>query len=57
MVSVAGPGSGLGSLLLERLSEDYSNKTKLTFSIYPSKELSSSVVEPYNAELSTNRLL
>ena len=31
-----GTGSGLGSLLLERLSVDYGRKSKLTFPIYPS---------------------
>ena len=31
-----GTGSGLGSLLSERLSVDYGKKSKLGFSIYPS---------------------
>jgi len=31
-----GTGSGLGSLLLERLSVDYGKKSKLGFTIYPS---------------------
>merc|ERR1719298_185367 len=30
-----GTGSGLGSLLLERLSVDYGRKSKLGFTIYP----------------------
>ncbi|AQK51495.1 hypothetical protein ZEAMMB73_Zm00001d049863 [Zea mays] len=33
-----GTGSGLGSLLLERLSVDYGNKSKLGFTIYPSPQ-------------------
>jgi len=52
-----GTGSGLASLLLERLSVDYGRKSKLTFTIAPSPTLSSAVVEPYNAVLSTHSLL
>lgn len=52
-----GTGSGLGSLLLERLSLDYGKKTKLGFNIYPSPHLSTSVVEPYNAVLASKALL
>ena len=35
-----GTGSGLGSLLLERLSVDYGKKSKLGFTIYPSPAVS-----------------
>lgn len=35
-----GTGSGLGSLLLERLSVDYGKKSKLGFTIYPSPQVS-----------------
>jgi len=52
-----GTGSGLGSLLLERLSVDYGRKSKLGFTIYPSPRVSTAVVEPYNAVLSTHSLL
>jgi len=52
-----GTGSGFGSLLLERLSVDYGKKSKLDFCIYPSPELSTAVVEPYNSVLSTHSLL
>ena len=52
-----GTGSGLGSLLLERLAVDYSRKTKMSFTITPSPEVSTAVVEPYNAVLSTHALL
>ena len=34
-----GTGSGLGSLLLERLSVDYGKKSKLDFCIYPSPQV------------------
>jgi len=52
-----GTGSGLGSLLLERLSVDYGKKSKLGFTIYPSPAVSTAVVEPYNSVLSTHALL
>merc|ERR1712159_796058 len=52
-----GTGSGLGSLLLERLSVDYGKKSKLGFTIYPSPAVSTAVVEPYNSVLATHSLL
>ena len=52
-----GTGSGLGSLLLERLCVDYGKKAKLGVVVYPSPQLSCSSVEPYNAVLATHRLL
>ncbi|KAE8725210.1 Tubulin alpha-3 chain [Hibiscus syriacus] len=52
-----GTGSGLGSLLLERLSVEYGKKPKLGFTIYPSPQVSIAVVEPYNSVLSTHSLL
>lgn len=52
-----GTGSGLGSLLLERLSVDYGKKSKLGFTVYPSPQVSNAVVEPYNSVLSTHSLL
>ena len=39
-----GTGSGLGSLLLERLSVDYGKKSKLGFTIYPSPQVTTVVV-------------
>ncbi|KAK8795687.1 hypothetical protein WA158_000344 [Blastocystis sp. Blastoise] len=52
-----GTGSGLGSLLLERLSVDYGKKSKLAFTVYPSPQLATSVVEPYNSVFATHSLL
>jgi len=52
-----GTGSGQASLLLERLSTDYPKKPKLAFSVYPAPMVSTAVVEPYNAVLSTHALL
>lgn len=52
-----GTGSGLTSLLLERLTVDYPKKTKIEFAIYPSMQLSSVIVEPYNSVLCTHAML
>jgi len=52
-----GTGSGLGALLLERLSVDYGKKSKLGFTVYPSPQVSTAIVEPYNTVLSTHALL
>merc|ERR1711881_176316 len=52
-----GTGSGFASLLLERLSIDYGKKTKLGFSVYPSPQISTAVVEPYNCILCSHALL
>lgn len=52
-----GTGSGLGSLLLEQLAENYGKKSKLEFAVYPAPQVSTSVVEPYNTVLSTHSTL
>ncbi|KAJ9390478.1 hypothetical protein DTO063F5_1428 [Paecilomyces variotii] len=49
-----GTGSGFGALLLERLATDYGKKCKLEFAVYPAPQVSTAVVEPYNAVLSTH---
>ncbi|XP_032815810.1 tubulin alpha chain [Petromyzon marinus] len=52
-----GTGSGFTSLLMERLSADYGKKSKLEFCIYPAPQVSTAVVEPYNAILTTHTTL
>ncbi|KAK4326991.1 hypothetical protein Pmani_002509 [Petrolisthes manimaculis] len=52
-----GTGSGFGSLLMEELSVEYGKKSKLCFSIYPAPQVSTAVVEPYNAVLFTHTTL
>ena len=52
-----GTGSGLGSLLLERLSADYSKKSKIGFAIYPSPQISPIIIEAYNSVLSTHSMI
>merc|ERR1712003_123445 len=48
---------GLGALMLERIAVDYRKKSKLGFEVYPSPTISTCVVEPYNALLTTHWLL
>ncbi|XP_078470433.1 tubulin alpha chain-like [Lampetra planeri] len=52
-----GTGSGFTSLLMERLSADYGKKSKLEFCIYPAPQVSTAVVEPYNAIHTTHTTL
>jgi len=52
-----GTGSGLGSLMLEKLAVDYRKKPKLGFEVYPSPTISTCIVEPYNALLATHWLI
>ncbi|XP_002155700.1 tubulin alpha-1C chain isoform X1 [Hydra vulgaris] len=49
-----GTGSGFASLILEKLSVDYGKKSKLQFSVYPAPQVSTAVVEPYNATLTAH---
>uniref|UniRef100_A0A1B6EE43 Tubulin alpha chain n=1 Tax=Clastoptera arizonana TaxID=38151 RepID=A0A1B6EE43_9HEMI len=52
-----GTGSGLTSLIIEKLAEDFGKKTKLEFVIYPAPLISTAVVEPYNTVLTTHKTL
>uniref|UniRef100_F1L005 Tubulin alpha chain n=1 Tax=Ascaris suum TaxID=6253 RepID=F1L005_ASCSU len=49
-----GTGSGFGTLILESLAAEFGDKSKLEFCIYPTRKMSASVVEPYNAILATH---
>lgn len=51
-----GSGSGLGSLILERLRQAYPKKKIFTFSIAPSPLISDSAIEPYNAILTLKKI-
>ncbi|TIC03141.1 hypothetical protein E3Q16_03226 [Wallemia mellicola] len=44
-----GTGSGLGTLLMSKLREEFPDRMMATFSIIPSPKVSDTVVEPYNA--------
>ncbi|KAF0983432.1 hypothetical protein FDP41_010497 [Naegleria fowleri] len=52
-----GTGSGLGTLLLSKLKEDYPDRMLAAFSVLPSPKMSDAVVEPYNATLSLHQLI
>ncbi|KAF8563633.1 hypothetical protein P879_10581 [Paragonimus westermani] len=52
-----GTGSGFTSLLMERLVADYGKNSRLEFSVYPSPQISTAVVEPYNCILNTHTTL
>merc|ERR1739846_149209 len=52
-----GTGSGMGTLVLLKLRDAYPDRILATFSVYPSPKVSDTVVEPYNAVLSSHQLL
>ncbi|WMV29411.1 hypothetical protein MTR67_022796 [Solanum verrucosum] len=52
-----GTGSCMGTLLILKIREEYSDKMILTFSVFPSPKVSDIVVEPYNATLSLHQLV
>merc|ERR1711988_1258875 len=52
-----GTGSGTGTLLLLKIRDGYPDRMTTTFSVYPSPKVSDTVVEPYNAVLSSHQLL
>ncbi|XP_053679829.1 tubulin alpha chain-like [Anopheles nili] len=49
-----GTGAGLGTLMLERLGEDYGKASRMEFDIFPSPKVSPVIVEPYNAVLASH---
>jgi len=51
-----GTGSGMGTLLISKLREEYPDRMMLTYSVYPSPKVSDTVVEPYNTMLSVHQL-
>jgi len=52
-----GTGSGMGTLLISRIKEEYPDRMMTTFSVFPSPKVSDTVVEPYNATLSIHQLI
>jgi tubulin beta len=55
-----GTGSGFGSLLIEKLNEQYCDKLNINYSIFPGSTFggnSDVVVEPYNSILTLNSLI
>ncbi|KAH0505868.1 Tubulin beta-7 chain [Microtus ochrogaster] len=52
-----GTGSGMGTLLIRKIREEYPDRIMNTFSVVPSPKVSDTVVEPYNATLSVHQLV
>ncbi|KAL4744887.1 tubulin beta-2 chain [Aspergillus terricola var. indicus] len=52
-----GTGSGMGTLLISKIREEFPDRIMATFSVVPSPKVSDTVVEPYNAMLSVHQLV
>lgn len=52
-----GTGSGMGTLLISKIREEYPDRIMSTFSVVPSPKVSDTVVEPYNTVLSVHQLV
>ncbi|KAI0143464.1 tubulin beta chain [Xylariaceae sp. FL1272] len=52
-----GSGSGLGTLLMAKIREEYPDRIMATYSVVPSPKVSDTVTEPYNATLAMHQLV
>jgi len=52
-----GTGSGMGTLLISKIHEEFPDRIMSTYSVFPSPKVSDTVVEPYNATLSVHQLV
>ena len=52
-----GTGSGMGTLLISKIREEFPDRIMTSFSVIPSPKVSDTVVEPYNATLSVHQLV
>ncbi|KAJ2722226.1 Tubulin beta-3 chain [Coemansia sp. Benny D115] len=52
-----GTGSGMGSLILQKVREEYPDRMMSTFTVIPSPSSSDTVVEPYNSVLTLHHLV
>jgi len=52
-----GTGSGMGTLLISKVREEFPDRMMCTYSVFPSPKVSDTVVEPYNATLSVHQLV
>uniref|UniRef100_A0A8D2AJN6 Tubulin beta chain n=1 Tax=Sciurus vulgaris TaxID=55149 RepID=A0A8D2AJN6_SCIVU len=52
-----GTGSGMGTLLMSKIREEFPDRILNAFSVMPSPKVSDTVVEPYNAVLSVHQLI
>ncbi|XP_071942225.1 tubulin beta-4A chain-like [Antedon mediterranea] len=52
-----GTGSGLGTLLLGKIREEFPDRLLTNYSVVPSPKVSNVVIEPYNSTLSIHQLI
>jgi len=52
-----GTGSGMGTLLVSKIREEFPDRIMSTYSVVPSPRVSDTVIEPYNATLSIHQLV
>ena len=52
-----GTGSGMGTLILSKIREEFPDRMLTAYSVIPSPKVSDTVVEPYNATLSVHQLI
>uniref|UniRef100_A0A915A9L1 Tubulin beta chain n=1 Tax=Parascaris univalens TaxID=6257 RepID=A0A915A9L1_PARUN len=52
-----GTGSGMGTLMISKIREEYPDRIMSSFSVVPSPKVSDVVLEPYNATLSVHQLV
>merc|ERR1712209_319517 len=52
-----GTGSGMGTLLISKVREEFPDRIMNSYSVVPSPKVSDTVVEPYNATLSVHQLV
>lgn len=52
-----GTGSGMGTLLISKIREEYPDRIMTSFSVVPSPKVSDVIIEPYNATLSVHQLV
>merc|ERR1719486_1485739 len=52
-----GTGSGMSTLLISKIREEYPDRVMCTYSVFPSPKVSDTVVEPYNCVLSVHQLV
>lgn len=52
-----GTGSGFSALLMDHLAEEFGKKCKFEFCVYPSPQICTAIVEPYNSVLTTHSTL
>lgn len=52
-----GTGGGLGSLIADKIKDEYHDTTTQSFTVYPSSKVSDAEKEPYSTVLSMHRML